>query len=473
MSEPISIPDAKIESEMSTRAVALLTILFCSIASAAQNTVVRPTEIDDILVNPGMGIETFNRFSGQALNEGVTWSEVGPETALPDSAAHAVDFPGSSVAYLRWFWSQLEPQPGKYRWEIIDTALAEAHGHHQKLAIRLMPYDNKHALPEWYIRSGARRANKSADKDGEIWSPDANDPLYINAWTAIIKEMGRRYDGHPDLDHVDVSTAGYWGEGWGPYLPEWPVQQQLIDLYFQGFPRTLLLMNFDELPALVYGTKKGAGWRLDCWGDMGRPSRNFAHMLDLYPQQIARGKLQDVWRTAPVSLETCGVPESWKQWGFSLKPILDQALRWHASTINIKSSPIPTEWKAAFDEFQKQIGYRLVLKKMEYPTHVSRGSMAQVNMWWFNAGIAPVYRDYLLAVEIGSAVIPLEADIRQWLPGDSVWENTIAVPRNLKSGKYRLRVALLDPATLAPVIQLAIAGRQNDGWYDMGDIFVN
>jgi hypothetical protein len=458
---------------MITRVIALLTLLFCSIASTAQTTVVRPTEIDDILVNPGMGIETFNRFSGQTLNEGVAWSEVGPETALPDAPAHTIDFPSSSVAYLRWFWSQLEPQQGKYRWEIIDRALAEAHRHKQKLALRLMPYDNKHALPEWYTRSGARRANKSGDKDGEIWSPDSSDPLYINAWTAIIKDMGKRYDGHPDLDHVDISTVGYWGEGWGPYLPEWPVQQQLIDLYFQAFPRTPLLMNFDELPALVYGTKKGAGWRLDCWGDMGRPGKNFAHMLDLYPQQIARGKLQDVWRAAPVSLETCGVPESWKQWGFSLKPILDQALRWHASTINIKSSPIPAEWKPAFDQFQKQIGYRFVLKKLEYPTHVSRESMAQVNMWWFNAGIAPAYYDYRLALEIGSAVIPLEADIKQWLPGDSVWENTMAVPGDLKPGKYRLRVALLDPATLVPVIQLAIAGRQNDGWYDMGDIVVD
>jgi hypothetical protein len=466
------IPNSKLESKMTPRAFALLTILFCSIAGAAQTTVVRPVEIDDILVNPGMGIETFNRYSGQALNEGVTWSEVGPESALPDAAAHTVDFPESSVAYLRWFWSQLEPQRGKYRWEIVDTALAEARRHHQRLAIRLMPYDNKHALPDWYIRSGARRANKSTDKDGEIWSPDSSDPLYINTWSAIVREMGKRYDGHPDLDHVDISTVGYWGEGWGPYLPEWPVQQQLIDLYFQAFPRTLLLMNFDELPALVYGTKKGAGWRLDCWGDMGRPGKNFAHMLDLYPQQIARGKLQDVWRTAPVSLESCGVPESWKQWGFSLKPILDQALRWHASTINIKSSPIPAEWKRAFDEFQKQIGYRFVLKKLEYPSRVGHGSMAQVNMWWFNAGVAPVYRDYRLAIEIGSAVIPLEADIRQWLPGDSVWENTISVPWDLKPGKYRLRVALLDPVTLSPVIQLAIGGRQNDGWYDMGDIDV-
>ena len=38
----------------------------CVLASAssllAQTTVVRPTEIDDVLVNPGMGIETFQRF---------------------------------------------------------------------------------------------------------------------------------------------------------------------------------------------------------------------------------------------------------------------------------------------------------------------------------------------------------------------------------------------------------------------------
>jgi hypothetical protein len=285
--------------------------------------------------------------------------------------------------------------------------------------------------------------------------------------------MGKRYDGHPDLDDVDISTVGYWGEGWGPYLPEWPVQQQLIDAYFHAFPRTPLLMNFDELPALVYGTKKGAGWRADCWGDMGRPFKNFAHMLDLYPEQIARGKLQDVWRTAPVSLESCGVPESWKRWGFSLKPILDQALRWHVSTINIKSSAIPPEWKAAFDEFQKQIGYRFVLKKLEYPTQVARGSMAQVNMWWFNAGVAPVYRDYLLALEIGDAVIPLEADIKQWLPGDSVYENSVPIPWELKPGKYPLGVALLDPRTRKPAIRLAITGRQSDGWYQLGEITVN
>jgi len=85
----------------------------------------------------------------------------------------------------------------------------------------------------------------------------------------------------------------------------------------------------------------------------------------------------------------------------------------------------------------------------------------------------PVYRNYVLALSIGDAVIPLEADVRQWLPGDSVYENTVAVPRELKPGKYRVRVALLDPATRKPAIKLAIAGRQDDGWYDLGEITVD
>jgi hypothetical protein len=156
-----------------------------------------------------------------------------------------------------------------------------------------------------------------------------------------------------------------------------------------------------------------------------------------------------------------------------LKPILEQALRWHASTINIKSSLIPAEWKADFDQFQKQIGYRFVLKKLEYPARVTPGSMAQIYMWWFNAGVAPVYRDYVLALEIGDAIVPLDADVRQWLPGDSVYENTLPIPWDLKPGKYRLRVALLDPQTRTPAIRLAIAGRQSDGWYDLGNILVS
>ena len=75
--------------------------------------VLRPVEIQDVLVNPGMGITTFQRFNGQALNPPYTWSERGPVTELQD-AVPKPDFPETSIAYLRWYWTAIEPEPGKF-----------------------------------------------------------------------------------------------------------------------------------------------------------------------------------------------------------------------------------------------------------------------------------------------------------------------------------------------------------------------
>ena len=110
-----------------------------------------------------------------------------------------------------------------------------------------------------------------------------------------MRAAGKRYDGHPDLDTVDISSVGYWGEGWSDYMPAFAHQKKLIDIWFDAFPSTPLLMNFDEPEALHYGTANGAGWRLDCLGDL-RPK--WAHMLDFYPQQIVRTGIGDVWQHA-------------------------------------------------------------------------------------------------------------------------------------------------------------------------------
>jgi hypothetical protein len=434
--------------------------------------VIRPVEIDDVLVNPGMGIQTFQRFNREALYPTLQWSEAGP-TAPARPAASKPDFPDTTLSYCRWFWSELEPAPGQYRWEIIDTALVEARKHDQTLDIRLMPYDERHPLPEWYRNSGAKRANKPGDPDGAIWSPDSDDPLYLQHWGALVRAAGQRYDGHPSLDAVDVSTVGYWGEGWGPYLPSWNRQKELIDLYFEAFPHTLLLMNFDEPHALAYGVNRGAGWRLDCWGDMGGRGKGMMHMLDLYPQQVVRTGIQEAWREYPVSLETCATPGHWKKWRYTdaqLSQIFDQALRWHATSINIKSTPIPADWNEAWTAFEKKIGYRLILRRLEYPKTARAGAMLPVTSWWLNKGVAPPYGDFVLAIGIGDAVIKTPVDLRKWLPGDQVFDGSIFVPESVKPGEHKFRVAVLDRRTEKPAVKLAIQGLQTDGWYDLGTI---
>jgi hypothetical protein len=122
------------------------------------------------------------------------------------------------------------------------------------------------------------------------------------------------------------------------------------------------------------------------------------------------------------------------------------------------------------------MGYRFILRRLEYPTKAKIGGKIPVSMWWLNAGVAPVYREYPLALQLnssqGSAVLTTHADVRRWLPGDAVVDETLTVPESLKPGAYRVRIAILDPRTGQPVIRLAIEGRQDDGWYDMGEILV-
>jgi Domain of unknown function (DUF4832) len=440
--------------------------------------VVRPTEIHEVLVNPGMGITTFQRFNGQATNAPLKWSEVGPVTKQPQASSKP-NFPDTSISYCRWYWNVLEPEPGKFRWEIVDLALEEARAHGQTLAIRLMPYSNQDPLPEWYRNSGARRANKPADKDGDIWQPDFSDPLYLKYWGQLVAEAGKRYDGNPYLDSVDISSVGYWGEGWSPYMPPFRYQKELIDIWFDAFQHTPLLMNFDEQKALTYGTEHGAGWRLDCLGDMRKDSNDEyfpAEMLEVYPQQIVRAGIQDVWQRWPVSLESCYTVSGWKEKGYDLDYILEQALRWHVSSVNIKSAPIPPEWKTQFDNFQKRMGYRLILRRLEYPGSVRPGTMMPVHMWWLNAGVAPIYKEYWLAVQLRSSrnteTIRVPVDVRKWLPGDAVFDGTLYVPENLADGIYDFRVAMLDPRTGQPAIRFAIEGRQDDGWYNLGSLTV-
>ncbi|HET7212197.1 MAG TPA: DUF4832 domain-containing protein [Terriglobia bacterium] len=465
---------------MKIPAVAAALMLSAALVFAQNDSViVRPKEIDTVLVNPGMGIQTFQRFNGDALNSGLRWSEEGP-TAVLQPAAEKPDFPGSSISYCRWFWNVLEPEHGKYDWRIIDSALEQARLHHQTLAIRMMPYDERHPLPEWYRNSGARRANKPTDEDGNIWQPDFSDPLYLKYWGELVAAAGARYDGNPNLEMVDISSVGYWGEGWSHYMPAFKYQKALIDIYLDAFKRTPLLMNFDQAHALSYAVKHGSGWRLDCWGDMGmlegEKESGRSLMMDRYPEQVVEAGIEDAWTRSPVSLESCGVAGTWLKFGYDVNYILDQALRWHVSSVNIKSSAIPPQWKEQFEEFEKKMSYRFILRRLEYPKEVRPGEMMPVSMWFLNAGVAPVYRDYILAVELsspdGKAIIKTPADVRKWLPGDAMFDGTLFVPETLKPGEYHFRVGLLDPRTEQPAIKLAIEGRQPDGWYDLGTIGV-
>jgi hypothetical protein len=69
-------------------------------------------------------------------------------------------------------------------------------------------------------------------------------------------------------------------------------------------------------------------------------------------------------------------------------------------------------------------------------------------------------------------VLPTDANIREWLPGDIVYDHSVFIPVDLPAGSYEIQVAVVDRLRYEPRVKLAIEGRGDDGWYPLGTIDV-
>ena len=190
--------------------------------------------------------------------------------------------------------------------------MKEAHDAGQKLAFRVMccsttrgePYH-----PRWLTAQGGKEL--LAEYNGERFPiPDLDDPITLKHHLDFIRRLGERYDGHPDIDHVDLGSIGWWGE-WHlsgsdkNKLPTLKNRTRLIDAYFAAFKKTPLLMLIGGGQCLKDACGRGAGSRTDCLGDLGGFSKTWCHMRKGYPEFIRQAGIENDWKTAPVAWETC------------------------------------------------------------------------------------------------------------------------------------------------------------------------
>jgi len=455
-----------------------LILLLASSLSAPELRIVRPEETADVLVNPGIGFTTLNRYNGDPLNEGTKWTEGYPVRDYPFSGSLEVKGqPLTTIAYLRIYWKFLEPEMGEYNWAMLDQVLETARERKQTLMLRVAPYgtgeDND--APDWYRRLVGDESAKGLPAK---WRTDPENPLYVKHFSTFVRELGRRYDGHPDIELIDISIVAAWGEGEHTEQLSEPTMRALMDSYLESFTKTPMVAQPTDRRTNRYAlSKRNVGWRADCLGDMRCVNgAGWCHMFDLYPQAILNFGIQDSWKTGPVALEACWVMQHWKNQGWDVDYILDQALKWHISSFNNKSSAVPEEWRAKVDQWLKKMGYRFVLRRFSYPAVVRPPGTLAFTSWWENKGVAPCYRQFPLAIRLKSAarteVLLTDADIRTWLPGDVVYDDAVLVPAGMPAGDYELAIALVDPDTRAPKVKLAIAGMGADGWYGLGRLEV-
>ncbi len=443
----------------------IVTLISCCLAMHTEVSRVQvvPEESDAPLPNPGMGWQTFHHFA--------------------DADPNLAGLPSTS-AYFRLYWSEMEPVEELINFAKFDELLANARKAGQKLAFRIMCVgtnrDYMH-VPEWLKDKGCRGFEYLYRGRGPAhWVPDMDDPMFLEAHFRLIKELGMRYDGHPDLDLVDIGSVGLWGEwhmsGTGVDVPSMETRLAIIDAYCRAFRRTPRVMLIGDAEGLKHAISKRCGWRADCLGDMGGFSENWNHMEHFYRQQIEKTGAEDAWKLAPIAFESCWDMRKWKEENWDIPFIFNYALDLHASYLNNKSAPIPEGTRDEIEHFLRKLGYRLVLRQLEHDRTAASDSEVSISMIWENIGVAPPYRDYLIALRLTGDegrkpfIHVSETSIKNWLPGRVEISESVRLPAYLKPGQYTLALAVVDPMTQEPAIHLAIAGRTDDGWYPLSQI---
>ncbi len=421
---------------------------------------VSPIEHDEILVNPGMGFTTAGAYDGDVQG-----------------------YPQSSISYCRWYWDQLEPEEGEFNWALVDSVLEMAKAHGQRLATRIMPVNGRNGVPDWYRELGARgfefiaESNQNAGRNISSWMPDHTDPLYAKYMGRLVREFAARYDGHPNIDHIDLGSYGHWGE-WhhsfveGHEVYSFEIKKMIIDWYLEGFKKTPLVIPEDAEEGLEYAVSHGTGWRADCIGDYGPPNNwnlmtRYLKLHEMYPS------VGDAWKTRPVCFETCGTMASWLNAGRDIEYIWSVCLELHTSVLNNKSSPIPPEWWPATEKFLKRMGYRLVPRLVRHEKWLEPGETMTIELELDNIGVAPPYRDYRPVFELryagrgGRQSVRqfTRWDVKQWLPGRFREKVTVTIPEDARPGRYLVYFAIFDSHEDRPVIKLAVHGRDAQDWY--------
>ncbi|WP_305846190.1 DUF4832 domain-containing protein [Photobacterium kishitanii] len=478
-----------------------------------------PRVINDILVNPDIGLTDFYTID----------SHDDPYNPVPS-------YPQTSVVYYRWYWEQLEPEQGVYDFSIIEKTLAQAIAHHKKLVFRIMTLAGKGehyqsntnhkiilGIPCWLkqqlINDNSYYPQESCARSDKF-VPNYNDPYFKQQVTKLMLALGKKFDGNPSILRIDTGIIGTWGE-WNlsertnPQLSSIPdlsnqgyTEKDLqfyINLVARAFPRTqkTTLIASDHEDFMSYGTSHfQMGWRADCLGDWNQSGWN--HMENGYPNAIAHalGKNQVVnhhadtnftkrWQKAPVDFELCQTLETLSKQPqlYSYDKIQDTfnfALQQHASLINARSAMIPSQYQPIISNLLRKLGYRFELQQLTTQQSVYQGGILQLDSQWVNTGVAPSYNNYPLKWRLrtpsGEVVATFNTDtnIRKWLPATTLnasppvynVENKIHVPGTIAAGYYYLDVGLVAPNTNNAVVKLGIEGKLKDNWYGIAGITI-
>ncbi len=453
---------------------------------------VRPAYSDAYLANPHKGCCTFQHFNGDELYPRMEYSECGPEQfpspiTLKQLTSGQEDlvtngYLPTTVAYCRWFWELMEPEKGRYDFSVIEKSLQVCKERGQKLAFRAMAFGGflQPMVPKWYRdKYPMVQYHFTGWEHVEHFMPEPNSPEYFEHWSEFIRELGRRFDGHPQVENYTCAFMGPWGEGDADMTDEQIAR--FADVFCEAFPTTIKLWEFSgkQMRAGLQKDRRG-GWRWNAFGDLDAPGSDsvtkdvsWNHHYDAYPQHLLASGVTEAWKTGPVFFEVGPSPMWWHKQKFDLDFIFEQAYKYHLTYFMPKYCRLPEAWMDRLQTFCDKIGYRYVFRQAKFEAKVKLNGQSAFDCWIENTGIAPLYRRYDFALRFrqddNSFIVPFkDVDVRTWLPGDVCLERSLTMPSGLRPGLVELSAGLIDAQSQQAKVSFANKTEYSDRWLHLG-----
>ena len=429
----------------------------------------------EIRQNPYTGFMSFQHFRGDPIySDCIVKPEnnmcetenyepypvpAGVEEKGYDEGYYPEDVP---IAYIRFLWKEFEPERGKYNYKFIQDILDKAIERDQVVIFRFMAHSTRWQddVPEWLksIVECPERPTGKRVKD----SP--TDPKFIELFLEAVKKFGERFDGAKGFYAMDISLPGAWGEGHKLELFPDNILEVIVDVYTSVFKKTRLFGQVGRPELLKYANEKiMTGWRGDGFGDP-------FHIDESYPPKIE--KVKDMWKTVPVSFESYWWLGEWKRQGWDIDVLIDRSLKWHLSSFNAKSLPVPFEWKEKVEAWIRKMGYHYMIESVAYPEEAMPCEKINITLCVDNIGVAPMYVLIPLHIKLKSAdaeyTFKCDVDLTKWLPGKHKGNICIQLPEDIAKGEYDLEAGLLGDDGMRAYF--CTDAEYDNGFYKLGRI---
>lgn len=455
-----------------------------------------------LTVNQKRDVYTPKEIYGSLVNPYVGWA--------PSSRGGGYLQPFSLVtANIRW--RDLEPEKGVLDFEAIERKydIRKWTDNGKRVIVRVVmdiPGDDpRHMdIPDWLYRELAAEEGAAGAKrwyatgSGSGYSPNYESKLLIRKHDRMIRALAAHYDRDPRIAFIQIGSLGHFGEFHTSLLdsafPPVSVTDKYVRPYIDAFRSKQLGMRkpfpvaasnglglFNDMFGETDSTKTWLEWIRQGWSGI----QDYADEGEDPELLQLRSRMPDFWKKAYSGGEFSSNSSAAAHVGDAvILEAAEQIRQSHTSWIGATALAVLGEGdgltlneQANADYLLRLMGYRFVLESVKHEDAVRAGGTLTVSMTWNNKGVAPFYYPWRVETALADAqgnLLPstrtsVNADIRQWLPGRRNVTAIMPISEQLPAGKYKLLVAIIDPDSGKPGINLAIEGKRSDGWYELDE----